>query len=47
MVVYWIEDIKDGSFKAGARSYEEAIRLQNKLYVEQGIDTYIRKDGKI
>lgn len=42
-VIYWVEDIKDGSCKAGANSYEEALRIQHKFFVEEGIDTYIRK----
>lgn len=42
-MVYWIEDIRDGSFVAGAKSYEEALVIQDKKFKE-GIDTYIRKD---
>ncbi len=32
-MIYWIENIKDGSFIAGAKSYEEAIkaRLEGEL----------------
>lgn len=43
-MIYWIENIKDGSFVAGAKSYEEALTKQHKLFTEKGIDTYIRKE---
>lgn len=43
-MVYWIENIKDGSFVAGAHTYEQALIIQNKKWKEEGIDTYIRKD---
>lgn len=42
-MIYWIENIKDGSFVAGASSYEEALIIQDKKWKE-GIDTYIRKE---
>lgn len=44
MTVYWIESMKDGSLVAGANTYEEALRIQNQKWKEEGIDTYIRKD---
>ena len=43
-MVYWIENIKDGSFVADASSYEQALTIQNKKLKEEGIDTYIRKE---
>lgn len=42
-MIYWIENIKDGSFVAGANSYEKALIIQNDKWKE-GIDTYIRRD---
>lgn len=42
-MIYWIENIKDGSFIAGAKTYEEALRIQDQKFKE-GIDTYIRKE---
>lgn len=42
-MVYWIENIENGSFIEGAKSYEEALTIQDKKFNE-GIDTYIRKD---
>ena len=43
-MVYWIENIRDGSFVAGAKSHEEALRIQNRKWNEEGMDTYIRKE---
>ena len=43
-MIYLIENIKDGSFVAGAKSYEEALIIQDKKLKEENIDTYIRKD---
>lgn len=43
-MIYWIESMEDGSFVDGARSYEEALTKQDKLWKEKGIDTYIRKE---
>lgn len=43
-MIYWIENIKDGSFVAGSKSYEEALTIQDKKWKEEGIDTYIRKE---
>lgn len=43
-MIYWIENVKDGSFVAGAQTYEQAIIIQNKVWEEEGIDTYIRKE---
>lgn len=43
-MIYWIENIKDGSFVAGAETYEEALAIQDKKWKEEGIDTYIRKE---
>lgn len=42
--MYWIERIEDGSFIAGAETYEEALIIQDKKWKEEGIDTYIRKE---
>lgn len=42
-MIYWIENAKDGSFVAGAKSYEEALVIQDKK-LKEGIDTYIRKE---
>ena len=43
-MIYWIENVKDGSFIAGADSYEQALIIQDKKLKEEGIDTYIRKE---
>lgn len=43
-MIYWIENIKDGSYVAGAGSYEEALAIQDQKWKEEGIDTYIRKE---
>ena len=42
--MYWIERMKDGSFVEGAKTYEQALLIQEKKWKEEGIDTYIRKD---
>lgn len=42
-MIYWIENIKDGSFVAGANSYEQALTIQDRK-LKEGIDTYIRKE---
>lgn len=42
--MYWIESVKDGSFVAGVKTYEQALLIQEKKWKEEGIDTYIRKD---
>lgn len=42
-MVYWIENIKDGSFIAGTSSYEQALTIQHES-LNKGIDTYIRKE---
>ena len=42
--MYWIENSKDGSFVAGAKTYKEALAIQNKKLKESGIDTYIRTE---
>lgn len=42
-MVYWIENIKDGSFVAGAQTYEQALIIQHES-LNKGIDTYIRKE---
>ena len=42
-MIYWIENIKDGSFVACAETYEEALAIQDKKWKEEGVDTYIRK----
>ena len=42
-MIYWVENIKDGSFVAGAKTYEKALIIQDKKWKE-GIDTYIRKE---
>lgn len=42
-MIYWIENIKDGSFIGAAKSYEEALAIQNKKWGEN-IDTYIRRE---
>lgn len=42
-MVYWIENIKDGSFVAGAQTYEQALIIQYES-LNKGIDTYIRKE---
>ena len=43
-MIYWIESMKDGSFVAGANSYEQALTIQDRKLKEEGIDTYIRKE---
>ena len=43
-MIYWIENIKDGSFVAGAESYEKALIIQDREWKENNIDTYIRKE---
>lgn len=43
-MIYWIENIEDGSFVAAAETYEKALTIQDKKWKEEGIDTYIRKD---
>lgn len=43
-MIYWIENFKDGSLIASAKSYEEALSIQDREWKERGIDTYIRKD---
>ena len=43
-MIYWIENIKDGSFVAGTQTYERALLIQERKWREEGIDTYIRKD---
>ena len=40
-MIYWIENIKDGSFVAGANSYEQALTIQDRKLKEECIDTYI------
>lgn len=45
-MIYWIESMEDGSFVDRAKSYEEALTKQDKLWRGQGIDTYIRKDDR-
>lgn len=42
-MIYWIENIKDGSFVGGAATYERALIIQNEK-AKEGIDTYIRKE---
>lgn len=42
-MIYWIENIKDGSFVAGAQTYEQALIIQERKFKES-IDTYIRKE---
>lgn len=42
-MIYWIENVKDGSFVASAGTYERALIIQDKK-LKEGIDTYIRKD---
>ena len=34
-MVYWIENIKDGSFVAGASTYEQALIIQDKKWKEE------------
>lgn len=41
-MIYFIEDIKDGGLVAIAHSYELALTLQDRLWEDKGIDTYIR-----
>ena len=43
-MIYLIEKIKQGSFVAGAETYEKALIIQDKKWKEEGIDTYIRKE---
>lgn len=43
-MIYWIEDIKDGSFVGAAPTLIEAVTIQHTKYMK-GIDTYIRKEG--
>ena len=43
-MIYWIESMKDGSFVAGASTYERALIIQDKKLKEEGLDTYIRKE---
>lgn len=43
-MIYWIENIKDGSFVACTKTYKEALIIQDKKWKEEGIDTYIRKE---
>lgn len=43
-MIYWIENIKDGSFVAGTQTYERALLIQDRKWKEEGIDTYIRKE---
>lgn len=40
---YWIENIDNGSFVAGAKSYEDALTIQDQKFKE-GLDTYIRRE---
>lgn len=41
-MIYWIEDTLDGSVRANAESYEEALEIQHILYTEFNVDTYIK-----
>lgn len=43
-MVYWIENIKDGSFVTGVKTYEQALIIQDKKWKEEGMDTYVRKE---
>ena len=42
-VIYCVDNAKDGSTIAMTQSYERALALQDKLWKEQNIDTYITK----
>lgn len=42
-MIYWIENIKDGSFVDSTESYEKALTIQDEK-LKEGIDTYIRKE---
>lgn len=44
-MIYWIENIKDGSCIAGATNIEDALYIQDKKLKEYNIDTYIRRDS--
>lgn len=41
-MIYFIEDVKDGSLVAVAHSYALALVLQDQFWKDKGIDTYIR-----
>lgn len=43
-MIYWIENAQTGSFIESAKSYEQALKIQNRKWKEEGIDTYIIKD---
>lgn len=45
-MIYWIESMKDGSCLEGTYSYSYAVYLQEKIWREKNLDTYIRKENR-
>lgn len=43
-MIYWINKASDNSFMASARSYEQALSIQDDIWKNQHIDTIIVKD---
>lgn len=41
-MIYFIENVEDGSLVAVAHSYAFALIIQDQLWKDKGIDTYIR-----
>ena len=42
-MIYWIEDMRDGSVIACANNYQTALLYQDEIWRHHKLDTYIRK----
>lgn len=43
-VIYWIRNAKTGECLNMANTFEQALKIQDKIYKEQNIDTFIEKE---